>query len=76
MKMMAFQEWLVIREGLCLNDDKSVEDLSKLPHSKSKKPSSGKPLLQAGKSDVERCPHPQRHRSRSVDGLMAWILIA
>lgn len=36
--MMTFQEWLAIREGLWLNDDKAVEGLSKLTQPKPKKP--------------------------------------
>lgn len=45
--MMTFQEWLAIREGLWLNDDKAVEGLSKLPQPKPKKPPQRKPLPQA-----------------------------
>ncbi|WP_166831927.1 hypothetical protein [Thalassoroseus pseudoceratinae] len=45
--MMTFQEWLAIREGLWLNDDKAVEGLSKLPQPKPKKPAQRKSLTQA-----------------------------
>ena len=45
--MMTFQEWLAIREGLWLNDDKAVEGLSKLPQPKPKKPPQRKPFTQA-----------------------------
>ena len=41
--MMTFQEWLAIREGLWLNDDKAVEGLSKLSQPKPKKPPQRKP---------------------------------
>ncbi|MCE2795149.1 MAG: hypothetical protein LW816_07475 [Planctomyces sp.] len=34
MKMLTFQDWLVIREGLWLNDYKAVEGLSKVPSPK------------------------------------------
>jgi hypothetical protein len=44
---MTFQEWLSIREGLWLNDDKAVEGLSKLSQAKPKKPPQRKPLTQA-----------------------------
>ncbi len=44
---MTFQEWLAIREGLWLNDDKVLEGLSKLPQPKPKKQSHRKPLTQA-----------------------------
>ena len=44
---MTFQEWLAIREGLWLNDDKAVKGLSKLPQPKPKKPPQCKPLTQA-----------------------------
>ena len=49
MNMMTFQEWLAIREGLWLNDDKAVEGWSKLPQPKPKKPHQRKPLSQAVK---------------------------
>jgi hypothetical protein len=49
MKIMTFQDWLAIREGLWLNDDKAVEGLSKLPQPKPKKPAQRKPLMQAVK---------------------------
>lgn len=45
--MMTFQDWLAIREGLWLNDDKAVKGLSKLPQPKPKKPPQRKPLMQA-----------------------------
>ncbi|QDU38260.1 hypothetical protein Mal4_25870 [Maioricimonas rarisocia] len=45
MKLMTFQEWLAIREGLWLNDEKAVEGLSKLPQPKPKKPSQRKPQV-------------------------------
>ncbi len=44
---MTFQDWLAIREGLWLNDDKAVEGLSKLPQPKPKKTPQRKPLMQA-----------------------------
>ena len=46
MKIMTFQEWLAIREGLWFNDDKAVEGLSKLPQFKPKKPPQRMPLTQ------------------------------
>ena len=46
--MMTFQEWLAIREGLWLSDEKAVEGLSKLPQPKPKKPPQRKPLTQSG----------------------------
>lgn len=41
--MMAFQEWLAIREGLWSGDDKAVKGLSKLPQPEPKQRSQRKP---------------------------------
>lgn len=54
---MTFQEWLAIREGLWLNDNKAVEGLSKLPQPKPKKPPQRKPLKQAVRpAKLKVCP--------------------
>jgi len=55
MNMMTFQEWLAIREGLWLSDEKAVEGLSKLPQPKPKKPPQRKPLTQSGGQPSQGC---------------------